>query len=396
MSDHTESLDRDPQAGARPDAANTGADKPAAAPLKNPWVRLGLLVALVVIVAGVGLWFVYEKTRGQYLQTTNDAQLRTDYVTIAPRTTGYVAEVLVSDNQDVAAGQPLVRVDSRDYRAQAEQAKADIAVAEASTRNAEAQVHEQEATIAQTRAQLDGTKAKAAYDAGEVARYTPLAATDAEPRAKLAQLRAAATQSASEAKAQAASLEMQQRRVAGLKAQVDQAQAQAQSARAKLDAVDVDLDATLLRAPVAGRVGDKTVTVGQYAPAGTRLMSLAPADKLYLVANFKETQLGLMRPGQPATIKVDALPGIALKGHVSSVAPGTGAEFSLLPPDNATGNFTKIVQRVPVRIELEAGPTARRLLVPGLSVTATVDTLSAKDTRMVLKQEQKRIDGQGR
>ncbi len=134
----------------------------------------------------------------------------------------------------------------------------------------------------------------------------------------------------------------------------------------------------MLRAPIAGRVGDKTVTVGQFVSAGTRLMSLVPLDKLYVVANFKETQLALMRVGQPATIKVDALDGTELVGRVESLSPGTGAQFSLLPPQNATGNFTKITQRVPVRIALDATPAVRALLVPGLSVTVTVDTIGAK------------------
>ncbi len=129
------------------------------------------------------------------------------------------------------------------------------------------------------------------------------------------------------------------------------------------------------------------MTVGQFVQPGMRLMSIVPLDKLYVVANFKETQLGLIRPGQPATIKVDALDGAQLRGQVSSIMPGTGAQFSLLPPENATGNFTKIVQRVPIRIEILASAEARRLLVPGLSVTVTVDTISAKDSADRIKHE---------
>ena len=167
--------------------------------------------------------------------------------------------------------------------------------------------------------------------------------------------------------------------------------AQAQAARAQQSAADVDLNATLIRAAINGRVGDRTVEVGQYAGTGTRLMSLVPLDKLYITANFKETQLALMRPGQPVEIKVDALDGIALKGRVASFSPGTGAQFSLLPPQNATGNFTKITQRVPVRIALEATPQTRRLLVPGLSVEVTVDTSSAKDDIERLRDEQQDV-----
>lgn len=221
-------------------------------------------------------------------------------------------------------------------------------------------------------------------------RVGPLAASGAESRQQLARLVATARQSADDVSAQAAALASQQRRVASLRSQVRQGQAQGQAAEAKRAAADVDLGATELKAPIAGRVGDRTVTVGQYAQTGTRLMSIVPLDRLYITANFKETQLALMRRGQPASIKVDALGGAELKGRVESVAPGTGAQFSLLPPQNATGNFTKITQRVPVRISIEATPDVRRLLVAGLSVTVTVDTIAARD-------EMNRIrDGQNR
>jgi membrane fusion protein (multidrug efflux system) len=144
----------------------------------------------------------------------------------------------------------------------------------------------------------------------------------------------------------------------------------------------------VLRASIDGRVGDKTVRVGQFAQAGTRLMSIVPVKQLYVEANFKETQLGLMRVGQPVTLEVDALPGVEIKGHVQSVSPGTGAQFSLLPPQNATGNFTKIVQRIPVRIAIDAGPETRALLVPGMSADVTVDTRSAKGAVKRIREEQ--------
>ncbi|MBL8269956.1 HlyD family secretion protein, partial [Steroidobacter sp.] len=156
-------------------------------------------------------------------------------------------------------------------------------------------------------------------------------------------------------------------------------------------AAEVDLQSTTLNAAVAGRIGNKTVTVGQFVQPGTRLMSVVPLDQLYVEANFKETQIGLMRVGQPVSIAVDTLAGVELHGEVASFAPGTGAEFSLLPSKNATGNFTKIVQRIPVRITLEAGPEARKLLVPGLSVTVTVDTRGAKDELHRVKREQEQL-----
>ncbi len=354
-----------------------------------------IAVALVVLI-GSAIWYVQYKAHGQYMQETNDAQVRADMVTVAPRVAGYVAEVFVADNQDVRAGQPLVRIDPRNSRAQAAQAEAQIAVADAQADSARAQVREQYAAIDQARAQLASAREKAAHDAAEVARYRPLAASGAETRQQLAQLQLAARQSAQAVRAQDAAVAMQQRRVATFETQVRQGLAQAQAARAQQSAADVDLNATLIRAAINGRVGDRTVEVGQYAGTGTRLMSLVPLDKLYITANFKETQLALMRPGQPVEIKVDALDGIALKGRVASFSPGTGAQFSLLPPQNATGNFTKITQRVPVRIALEATPQTRRLLVPGLSVEVTVDTSSAKDDIERLRDDQRKANRQER
>ena len=276
-----------------------------------------IAVALVVLI-GSAIWYVQYKAHGQYMQETNDAQVRADMVTVAPRVAGYVAEVFVADNQDVRAGQPLVRIDPRNSRAQAAQAEAQIAVADAQADSARAQVREQYAAIDQARAQLASAREKAAHDAAEVARYRPLAASGAETRQQLAQLQLAARQSAQAVRAQDAAVAMQQRRVATFETQVKQGLAQAQAARAQQSAADVDLNATLIRAAINGRVGDRTVEVGQYAGTGTRLMSLVPLDKLYITANFKETQLALMRPGQPVEIKVDALDGIALKGRVAS------------------------------------------------------------------------------
>ena len=170
-----------------------------------------------------------------------------------------------------------------------------------------------------------------------------------------------------------------ERRQGSLGQQIGQSSAQANAARAQLEAARLNLASTTLNASIAGRIGDLTVRPGQFVQPGQRLMSIVPTDQLYVTANFKETQLALMRPGQPVTLKVDALPDVTIAGRVDSIAPGTGAEFSILPPQNATGNFTKIVQRVPVRIAIEAGPEVKRLLVAGMSVVATVDTRSAKD-----------------
>ncbi|VWX46736.1 HlyD family secretion protein [Novosphingobium sp. 9U] len=362
----------------------------------SPRTKLILLVVAVLLLVGGGIWFFRHKTYGQFFQETNDATIMADAVSIAPRVNGYVAQVMVLENQDVAVGQPLLRIDARNYQAQVDQARAQIAQADASADNARASISEQQAAIAQAEAQLAAARSKAAHDAAEVARYVPLAASGAETRQQLAQLRLAATQSAQQVRELAAGLEIQRRKITGIQTQIRQAQAQAQGGRAQLASAQVDVGGALLKAPVAGRVGDKTVTPGQYVQAGTRLMSLVPLDQLYVVANFKETQLALMRPGQPAKIAVDALSGTELDGKVLSISPGTGAQFSILPPQNATGNFTKIVQRVPVRIAITAPPAARKLLVPGLSVTVTVDTRGAKGELDRIEEQQERLEKQGR
>src|SRR6185312_14052033 len=170
-------------------------------------------------------------------------------------------------------------------------------------------------------------------------------------------------------------------------AQIDQARAQLEAADASMRQAQLDMSDTVVRSTLAGRVGDRTVRVGQYAQPGTRLMTIVPVQDIYLVPNFKETQIGLMRAGQPATIHVDALPGTDLHGKVVSFSTGTGSQFALLPPQNATGNFTKIVQRIPVRIHIDAGDEARSVLIPGLSVTVRVDTRSGRDAQKRLEHE---------
>jgi membrane fusion protein (multidrug efflux system) len=376
---------------AKADAAQEDEKK---GPALSPRTKIIMVVAGLLVLVVAAIWFVRHKTYGQYFQSTNDATIQADAVAISPRVSGYVEQVLVTDNQDVQQGQPLARIDVRDYEAKSAQAQAQVAEADASADNARASIAEQYASIRQAAAQLSSARIKAAHDAREAARYGPLAASGAETREKLADLRTAAEQSAQQVREQAAALEMQKRRVAGMQAQVRQAQAQGAGAKAQLASAAVDVNAAQLKAPFAGRIGDKTVQVGQYVQAGTRLMSVVPLSQLYITANFKETQLALMRPGQPAKISVDALGGLKVDGRVESVSPGTGAQFSILPPQNATGNFTKIVQRVPVRIAVRATPAARRLLVPGLSVTVVVDTRAAKDDLDHIRDEQKRAEKQ--
>ena len=330
--------------------------------------------AVLAVAAGVGLFDWW--TVGRFIQSTNDAYLRADQVVVAPKVQGYVTQVLVSDNQQVAAGQPLVRIDPRSYQAGAEQAQATVGAREADVQTAEAQLAQQQAAIAQARAQLASARSGAAFAAGEVERYRPLAASGADTPEKLQQLINSRDQAQGTAAANAAALGGAEKQLGTLKAQIGQAKAQVEAARANARQMGLNLQDTVLTSAIAGRIGDKTVQLGQYVTAGARLMTIVPTGSIYLVANFKETQIGRMRPGQPVSIRVDALGGKPLKGVVDSFAPGTGAQFALLPPENATGNFTKIVQRVPVRIRVQATAEAQKVLVPGLSATAKVDTRS--------------------
>lgn len=347
-------------------------------PFKSPKARWALLLAVVAMLLACAWWFSDYQTNGKYLQSTDNAYIEADAVTVAPKVAGYVDRVLVRENQNVRLGQALVQLDVRDYRAQQSQAQAQIGATLASAETIRAQIAEQGAAVSQAQAQLDAARADAALAAQEVRRYGPLAATGAEPRERFDQLQAQARQARARVNAAEAAVTGAQRRIGTLGRQVDQALSQAEASRALLESTRLNVESTLLRASITSRVGDLTVRVGQFVQPGTRLMSLVPVDELFIEANFKETQVGLMRVGQPARIEVDALPDFELTGQVASIAPGTGAQFSILPPENATGNFTKIVQRIPVRIAISAPPEVRRLLVPGMSVEVAVDTRSAK------------------
>lgn len=371
-----------------PDPIATQPAEERPSPLKNPRVRLILIIVIAGALIGGIAWFIRYESFGKFQQSTNDAYVQADAVTVSPKISGYVDKVFVADNQAVKAGEPLLRIDPRDYDAQAAQSRAQIDVAKANAAGVQAQISEQQAAIVRARADLAAARTAAAFVHSEAARYQPLAASGAETRERLSQLRNDAVQADAKVAAAGAALVSAERRVGTLQAQVKQALAQGEGARAQLAAANTNVGATLIRAAIDGRVGNKTVRQGQFVQAATRLMTLVPVRDLYINANFKETQLGLVRVGQPVSVRVDALPGVEIPGRVASVSPGTGAQFSVLPPQNATGNFTKIVQRVPVRIAISPGPETRALLVPGLSVEVTVDTRSAKDAASRIRREQ--------
>jgi membrane fusion protein (multidrug efflux system) len=337
-------------------------------------IAIGLLALIAAVVWGVRWWTV-----GRFIESTDDAYLQADSVTVAPKVSGYVTDVYVADNQPVQAGAPLVRLDTRQYQVALDQALATIDARAADIQRAQADILQQHANIAQAQAQAQVARVSAAHARAEVQRYAPLAATGAETSERLSELTSTRDQAQATLAANLAAVAAAQTQIAATTAQIAQARAQLEAAKASAQQSRLDLDNTVVRSALAGTVGDRTVRVGQYVQPGTRMLTVVPVQSAYIEANFKETQIGRMRIGQPVTLHVDALPGADLHGVVDSFAPGTGAQFALLPPENATGNFTKIVQRVPVRVRIETGPETRSVLLPGLSVTVEVDTRSARE-----------------
>ncbi len=389
MSEHNDDQSNSP----RPDAGQQKPQQPATpSPLSNPKVKWTLLISGVLVAVALLIWLGYYLLVGRYLQETNNAYLQADSVAVAPRVNGYVTAVHVHDNQIVEAGQPLLQIDGRTYTATLQQAQAAVAAREADIAAAQANVQSQHASLAQARTQVSSAAASLRFARAEVARFAPLAASGADTHEHQESLSHDLERAKAQYDAARAQVDAAQSQITATGAQLQQAQAGLKQAQADADQAAVAVEDTGLTSRIRGRVGDKTVQVGQFLGAGTRTMTIVPLDALYLIANFKETQVGLMRRGQPAEIEVDALSGVKLHGKVESLAPGTGSQFALLPPENATGNFTKVVQRVPVRIRLLVGDEARKVLVPGMSAEVTIDTRSAKDAKARAEDESDQLE----
>lgn len=368
-------------------------DQSTAAEQKTARHRLLARGGLVALVVG-GLYGAYAYVgylnHGQYVQSTDDAYVKADGITVSSKLAGYVHAVNVADNQPVNPGDLLVQIDPTDYRQRLAQANAQVDVAKAGQATGQASLIEAQAGVEQAAAALAAAQRDLAYYTGEVARYRPLVASGAEPKATLDQLASSRDKAAAQVGAQQAAMAAARGKVEAARAQLGQAAAQIEAAAAQKDTAGTDLATTRIVAPVAGKVASSSVRLGQFVQPGQRLMTIVPVQAIYVEANFKETQIGLMRPGQPVTMDVDALSGVEFHGTVESITPGTGANFSLVPPQNATGNFTKIVQRVPVRIRIDAGPEARKVLVPGLSIRVNVDTSSASGALHQIRREQEK------
>jgi len=324
--------------------------------------------AMLLAFALGGGYLYWDYTR--HFQSTDDAFIAARQFSLAPKVSGYLTAVPVTDNEHVATGGVIARIDDRDYRIALEQAEAQVAAAQASIENIDAQLNVQQAQISANQAQVDQTQAALVFAQQQAERYEHLEQTgygtvqNAQQYTSQLHQQQAALQSAQ------ATLRLAQRQIEALKAQHNSAVASLAQAKAQRDQAKLNLSYTTVTAAQPGRVVNLGAAAGQFAQPGTSLTMFVP-DEIWVTANFKEIQLDNMRPGESVTLRIDAYPGRTIHGHVDSVQPGSGTAFSLLPAQNATGNYVKIVQRVPVKLIMDDPPTDVAL-GPGMSVVPTV------------------------
>jgi membrane fusion protein, multidrug efflux system len=362
--------------GLLPDHTQVTVAAPRGRTVRETFRKLLLAGAAVAVLSGAA-WYGYDYwTVGRYLVSTDDAYVKADNTTIAPRVSGYLTDVLVGDNERVTAGQVLARIDDRDFKVALDQARADVAAAKAALASKQAQLDVQQAVIAAAKATVEVDTATQTFAQQENKRYTDLAATGfgSVQNAQAAQSKNASAEATIQR--DTANLASALKQVELLKAEIAQATAAVARATAIAQQAELNLGYTTISAPIDGVVGNRTLRTGQFVQAGTQLMSLVPSRGAYVVANFKETQLTHVGKGQAVDIEVDMFPGQVVHGHVDSLAPASGQEFALLPPDNATGNFTKVVQRIPVKIALDDTSIELR---PGMSVIPTIATQARPD-----------------
>ena len=325
---------------------------------------LAVLVALGVIALGVLYWLHAQ----DYVSTT-DAFIATHTVSVSPQVAGTADAVPVTDNQRVEAGKTLVKIDPRNYQAAQQQAQAQLEQAQANVQNLQAQIAAQQAKIQQAQQQVQQTQAALTFAQQQNTRAQRLETRGAGTEQQAQQARSNLSQQQAAYAGAKAAVTAAQKQLAVLKTQVRSARAQVDAAKAAVNQAQINLARTTVKAPIAGRIANLSVAKGDYLQPGQALMALVP-NNVWVAANFKETALADMHVGQPVTITVDAYPGKTFHGHVQSIQPGSGTAFSLLPPENATGNFVKVVQRVPVKIVFDRKPDV--YLGPGMSVVPTV------------------------
>lgn len=335
-----------------------------------------VVVAAVALVAvGVLVYLLAPGLFGQRTQqTTNDAFVSADFTLVVPRVAGFIKEVLVEDNQQVKAGQLLALIDDRDLRAAAQAADAETLMARAQLQNARATLERQTSVIAQAQATVVSAKAEQAFAEHELNRYNHLAGVGAGTVQNAQQARTRIDQAGARLANATAVLAAERKQVEILTAQRDAADGGLKRAQAALEMASYELSYTRIVAPQDGMVGERAVRVGAYVTPGSKLLAVVPLDQAYVVANFQETQLTNVQPGQVVQVSVDSLGGETLRGRVESIAPATGVTFASIKPDNATGNFTKVVQRIPVKIVLDPGQAQVQRLRVGMSVEARINT----------------------
>jgi len=354
-------------------------DIPAAAPAQpspapeKPRRRRVLPLAIGAVLLVAAGWGVREWVNGRFVETTDDAFVGADISTVASKVPGFVTKVLVTDNQTVRAGDLLAVIDDRDYRAALAHAEATVEQQEAALANLEASAALQQALIDEARAHTDSTAAEKQRAGADQTRSRSLVQRRVISEQDFEQFQATARKAEADDTSARAALTAAERQLAVIETQKRQTRATLAQAHADRDLAQINLGYTEIRSPIDGVVGSRHVRLGDYATTGAQLMSIVPSNGLYVDANFKESQIARMRPGQRVTIEADVLRGVRFTGTLDSLAPATGAEFSLLPPENATGNFTKIVQRVPIRLHLDGDASRLGRLRPGLSVIARVD-----------------------
>ena len=347
--------------------------------MSTEWLRrhfllwVGAPTALALTVVGIA----YYWSSGRFVVSTDDAYVQADSTTVASRVSGYVSAVMIEDHQSVNAGQVLVQIDDRDFRAALDQAQADVRASEAAVGDLQAQLAEQSALIARARAGVEASRAALEIANLNRVRYRKMAGIGFGSEQQSQEADAQAHERSADLARDRAALASAYDQLQVLRAKLAQAQAMHDRSQAVERRAAIELGYTTISAPINGVVAARTVRLGQYVQAGTQLTALVPLREVYITANFKETQLTHVSAGEPVRLRVDTFPDIRLHACVDSLAPASGLEFSLLPPDNATGNFTKIVQRIPVKIRLDSSQSLIGRLRPGMSVEASIDTKPA-------------------
>ena len=350
-------------------------------PVTRPSPKTIRLVAYAVILV-IAIWACIRLLSHATSETTNDAYVVADFTLVAPRIAGQISEVRVEDNQQVKAGQLLVRIDDRDFKAALMSAEADVTAEKASVANYEAEIARQPSLVDQARATLKSDEASIAFARQNASRYQNLSESGAGTAQEQQQSSSTLAQLLAQQAHDRAALSTTEQNLAVLNTERNKAAGALGRAEAVLDQAKLNLSYTQIPAPVDGKVGRRSVRVGAFVTTGTPLLAIVPLAEAYVVANFQENQLTNMRPGQTVRITVDTFPGVVIKGHVDSLAPATGLSFSPIEPDNATGNFTKVVQRVPVKITIDRGQEAASRLSVGLSVETEVAVGKSADTRV--------------